>query len=490
VGVVKALPLFASVQLIALAALAACTTVGPNYKVPEAAAVKSPAAQGPFLGANTPAVSQAPVPDDWWKLYDDPVLNELVTTALTANTDIRVAAANLTLAQGGVDETLAARRINGSVSGLVNREQFAGEAYLQPKSFPTYNFVNVGLGASYQLDLFGQLKRATEAARADAEASRAALDLARVTVAAETAGAYLDVCSAGEELAVAQQTVTLAEQNLAVVQRLVAAGHDSAVALPRARAELDQTRSAVPVLEARRRAGLFRLAALTARPPAQFPAAVATCTALPKLNQPLPVGDGGAAMLARRPDVREAERALAAATARIGVAVGELYPNVSLGAGAGSTGIASDLFGPMTNRWTIGPQISWEFPNGGPQARIREAGDAADGALAHFDGVVLNALRETETNLSTYARDLDRNADLRAARDEARLAQSQAQRLYQAGRSPFLDALDAQRTLAAAEADVAASNREIAADQVKVFLALGGGWKQAPPVAEVHVSRH
>jgi outer membrane protein TolC len=172
------------------------------------------------------------------------------------------------------------------------------------------------------------------------------------------------------------------------------------------------------------------------------------------------------------------------------VAVGELYPEVSLGAGAGSTGIASDLFGPMTNRWTIGPQISWEFPTGGPQARIREAGAAADGALARFDGVVLEALRETETDLSTYARDLERNADLRAARDEARLAQSQAQQLYQAGRSPFLDALDAQRTLAAAEADVAASNREIAADQVKVFLALGGGWKQAPPVAEVHVSRH
>ena len=114
----KALHLCAGVAFMALAA---CTTVGPNYKVPEAAAVKSPAAQGPFLGASTPAVSQAPVPDDWWKLYDDPVLNELVTTALTANTDIRVAAANLALAQGEVDETRAAqthqrRRLRHAIS--------------------------------------------------------------------------------------------------------------------------------------------------------------------------------------------------------------------------------------------------------------------------------------------------------------------------------------------------------------------------------------
>ena len=202
------------------------------------------------------------------------------------------------------------------------------------------------------------------------------------------------------------------------------------------------------------------------------------------------MGDSGAALLARRPDVREAERALAAATARIGVAIGELYPNVSLGAGIGSTGIAGQIDSGPTNRWNVGPLISWEFPTGGPQARIREAGAAADGALAHFDGVVLDALRETETALSSYAQDLDRNTDLRAARDEARLAQSQAQQLYRAGRSPFLDSLDAERTLATAEAELAASNGQIAADQVKLFLALGGGWKQAPPVAEVHVSRH
>jgi NodT family efflux transporter outer membrane factor (OMF) lipoprotein len=474
---------------VALSALAACTTVGPNYKIPERAAVKAPAAQGAFLGANTPAVSQAPLPADWWRLYDDPVLNELVTTALTANTDLRVAAANLARAQATVSEARAARGFNGGAAASVEHAQLSGEQYLLPEQLPVMNLADVGVEASYQLDLFGQLRRATEAAQADAAASQAALDLARITVAAETTGAYLDACSAGEELVVAQQTVHLQEKDRSVVERLVAAGRNSAVDLPRARALLDQARAAIPMFEARQRADLFRLAALTGRPPAQFPAAVASCAASPKLTQPVPVGDGGAALLARRPDVRQAERTLAGATARIGVAVGDLYPSVSLGLSAGSTGALSDIGRPATNRWSFGPLISWNFPTRGARARVREADAAADAALARFDGVVLNALRETETDLSTYARDLDRNAELRAARDEARLAQSQSQQLYRAGRSPFLDALDAQRTLAQAEAELAASEAQVTADQVKLFLALGGGWEQAPRVMQSPASR-
>jgi len=469
-------------------ALAACTTVGPNYTIPGRAAVKAPAAQGPFLGANTPAVSQVAVPDDWWRLYDDPVLNALVASALTANTDVRVAAANLARAQAAVSEARAASGFNGGAAASAERAQLSGEQYLLPGRLPVWNLADVGVEASYQLDLFGQLRRATEAAGADAAASQAAVDLARVTVAAETTGAYVDACSAGAELAVAQHTVELQDKSLSLTQRLVAAGRASAIDLPRARALVDQARAAIPMFEARRQADLFRLAALTGRPPAQFPAAVASCAAAPQLTQPIPVGDGGAALLARRPDVRQAERTLAAATARIGVAVRALYPSVSLGMSAGSTGLLSDIGKPAANRWSFGPLISWDFPTAGARARVREADATADAALARFDGVVLNALRETETELSTYAHDLDRNAELRAGRDEAHLAQVQVQQLNRAGRSSFLNALDAQRTLAQAEAELAASDAQVAADQVKLFLALGGGWQQAPQVMQIPAS--
>jgi NodT family efflux transporter outer membrane factor (OMF) lipoprotein len=465
----------------ALLALAACTTVGPNYRLPDAAAMKAPAAQGPFLGAKTPAVSQAPVPDDWWRLYDDPVLSDLIQTALVANTDIRVAAANLVRAQGVIAEVRAARGINGGAHAAFERTQESGEAYLIPEQLPVASVGDIGFGVSYDLDLFGKLKRASEAAKADAEATQAGLDLARVNVAAAVAAAYVDACAAGEDLAVAQRTIKLQETNLAVTERLVNAGRGSAADLPRVRSLLAQARSAAPAYEARRRADLFSLAALTGKPPAEFPRAVADCEGPPKLREPIPVGQGGAALLARRPDVRQAERTLAASTARIGVAVAELYPDIRIGFSAGTSGLLSDLGSAATNYWSLGSLISWTFPTGGAQARIRESGAIADGALAHFDGVVLNALRETETDLSTYARALDRNAQLQDARDQAALAHNQVQQLYRAGRRPFLDALDAERTLMQAEAALSESHGQVAGDQVKLFLALGGGWRQAPP---------
>ncbi|WP_035037250.1 TolC family protein, partial [Caulobacter sp. AP07] len=224
------------------------------------------------------------------------------------------------------------------------------------------------------------------------------------------------------------------------------------------------------------------------RTPAEFPRAVEACMAPPRLSQPLPVGDG-AALLKRRPDVRAAERGLAGATARIGVATAALYPSVSFGLGAGSTGLLADIGQPAANRWSLSSLISWTLPGAGEHARIRGAEAGADAALARFDGVVLNALRETETSLAVYARELDRNAALRSARDEAATAEGQAQTLYRAGKSPYLTGLDAQRTLATAEAALAASDGALAADQVNLFLALGGGWENAPAVRTVVSAR-
>jgi multidrug efflux system outer membrane protein len=470
------------ISAAAALALGACATVGPNYKVPEAAALKAPAAQGAFLGSASAAVSQDPPPPGWWRLYQDPTLDALEAEALAANTDLRVAAANLARAEAVVSEARAAGEPVLQFSGAAERSQVSGQSFLLDQQIPAENLGDVGLHVSYQLDLVGRLRRASEAARADREASRAGLDLARVSVAGEVAAAYVEACAAGEELAVAERSTDLQARNLAVTERLTAAGRGTALDVTRARAQLSLTRSASPTLIARRQAALFRLAALTGHPPAEFPRAAAACALPPRLAQPIPVGDG-AALLARRPDVRQAERTLAGATARIGVATAALYPTVSFGLGAGSTGLLGDLGQPAANHWNLGSLVTWTFPTGGERARIREADASADAALARFDGVVLNALRETETNLAAYAQDLQRNAELRTAREQAATAESQAQRLYQAGRSPYLTGLDATRTLVAADAALAASDGQVAADQVKLFLALGGGWEQAPAVS-------
>ena len=182
-------------------------------------------------------------------------------------------------------------------------------------------------------------------------------------------------------------------------------------------------------------------------------------------------------LLKRRPDVRQAERQLAAATANIGVATGALYPDISIGAQVGTIGILENLGEPSTNRWGFGPQISWTIPTNGTRARIRMAEASTQAALANFDGVVLNAIRETQTRLAQYSALLDRRDALAEAEKSAKEAADQTHRYYQAGRESFLADLQATRTYTDMRAQLAAANSQVALGQVGVFLALGGGWK-------------
>ncbi|QCP14436.1 efflux transporter outer membrane subunit [Pseudoduganella umbonata] len=466
------LPLFAS-----LAVLAACGTVGPDYKVPAEAAIQRPAAAAPFASAGEPVFRSEPLPPHWWRLYRDPALDALVGKAFAANTDLRVAAANLARARAIVQEVAGAADpvVGASAAPAYGRASAAAKGL--PDALADGYSHDAGISVSYQLDLFGKIRRGVEAAGADREAAEAALDLARVTVAADTARAYVDACGARHQLDVARQSVDLQQRFVELTARRIRAGRGTALDDARARAQLEQLRAAIPPLLAQTRTAQFRLAALTGRAPAEMADSEIACTAAPRLAQPVPVGDG-AALLRRRPDIRGAERSLAGATARIGVAVSELYPSVSLGLSAGSSGALERFGAGNALRWSVGPLISWTLPTNAGHARVAEAEGATAAALARFDGLVLNALRETETAMTVYARELDRNAALRAAREQSALAASQSHRLYEAGKIDFLPVLDADRTLAAGDSALAASDAQVAADQVALFLALGGGWEQ------------
>ncbi|AXE32172.1 RND transporter [Chromobacterium phragmitis] len=460
-----------------LGALAGCAAVGPDYRLPSQAAQGKPAANAAFQSANHAAFNPQPLPAGWWRLYDDARLDKLVAQALSANADLRAAAANLRKAMAAEASVNAGRDPHASASATAQRAQDSGEAYLIEKKLPVANIGDGGVKIGYEMDLFGKLARAEEAAHAGTEATAAAMDLVRSTVAAQTAGAYVQGCAAGHQLAVARHELDLQNRGVAVAKRMQSAGRGRAADVARAQAQADIQRAALPRLQAEQEAARFRLAALQGKAPAELPAAAAACSVLPRLSQPLPVGDG-AALLKRRPDVREAERKLAAATARIGVATAQLYPSVSLGGSAGFTGLLEHAGEDRTRRWSLGPLISWTLPDSGARARVKAAEADADAALAHFDAVVLNALRETETALTFYAKDLERNADLRSARDNARAAAQDNRRLYAAGRAPYLASLDADRALAGNEAALAASDAQLAQDQVTVFQALGGGWEQ------------
>ena len=191
----------------------------------------------------------------------------------------------------------------------------------------------------------------------------------------------------------------------------------------------------------------------------------------------MPVGDG-AALLKRRPDVRQAERELAAATANIGVQTAQLYPDVAIGVQLGSVGAARDAYTSPTNLWGIGALLKWQANQSAARARIEGAKASAKLTLANFDGVVLGALRDAEVSLNTYVHDLQREDSTRKARDEAERAARDSERLQVAGRATALAVVDSQRAYAAAEQTLAQLETAIAEDQIAVFLALGGGWEE------------
>ncbi len=471
--------------LAAALALAACGTapVGPDYQVPADAVARQPAAGRPFVGAGDGAsgaaavFTDAPLPDHWWRLYHDAQLDTLVQQALEHNTDLRQAMANLERTQALEDQATGATRPVVSVNGGPSFGHVSGLSLLHPGYEPPNAWhYSAGASLSYQMDLFGQIRRGIEAAQAGTASAQAALDLVRVNVAAGTARSYAEVCSIGLRLRTSEASVRVQSDALEVTRRLQAAGRAGVIDTSRAEAQLGQLQAAIPPLQAQRQAALFRLATLTGHLPQDFPRGLTDCAVPPQVAGVLPVGDG-AALIRRRPDIRQAERALAEATARIGVATADLYPKVSLGLSAASAGTLSGLGRSDTLSWSLGPLISWSIPNTGiARARIAQAEAGTRAAAAKFDGTVLTALRETETALSAYAHELDRRAQLQAARDASAQAAAQARSLYRNGKTGYLATLDAERNLASSEAALAASEAQIADDQVTLFLALGGGW--------------
>ncbi|HDU5044746.1 TPA: efflux transporter outer membrane subunit [Klebsiella aerogenes] len=459
-----------------IAAVSSGCTVGPNYHLPATATYNAAGVQTSFVGAsNNPAVREGILPSQWWNLYRSPDLDRLVTVALAENTDLRIANANLERSRAIVDIERSAGQPRLGLDLDNNRSQTSAEQYVSSAYLTPSDKYDAKLYVSYELDLFGRIRRGIEAVTADSEAVKAARDWVRVSVAADVTSAYLEVCSTGSELSVAHQSLDLQRQSLALTQQLRTGGRASRLDVTRVRNLVNQIEASIPILQTHRQDALFRLATLTGKPPSQFEHTLTRCVASPALEQPIPVGDG-AALLRRRPDVRAAERELAASTAEIGVATAELYPRVVLGASIGSVGLVDDMLSHATNFWSIGPAISWDFNRSGPRARIAAASAAQKRQLAAFDGVVLRALREVESSLNHYTQDLARQKSLVAARDQAAIAAADVRALQDYGRSGALATLDAERALVVAEAALASNETQISHDQVALFLALGGGW--------------
>jgi NodT family efflux transporter outer membrane factor (OMF) lipoprotein len=404
-------------------------------------------------------------------------LDGLIRDAFAANTDLRVALATLERARGIFNESRSGLFPSTTTSAGVSygRDQTTWSGTGQAPKQWSYSG---GLDVAYELDLFGLVKRDIEAARYDTQAVAATYDAVRVIVAAETTRAYVDACTLGEAIEVARSSIELAEHHLRIVGNQERAGSASRLDVERAGVSRAQAGAALPPLQGQREAALFELAALTGRTPAQVPETARACIKAPDIAGALPVGDG-TALLRRRPDVRHAERQLAADTARIGVAVADLYPRINLGV-SGSYLRNDTLKGDRTFSFAMGPLISWTFPNlAVARSRIEQTKAQSAASLATFDGVVLTALKEAEQALAGYGATLEQRDALVTARDRAERAYRLADQRYRSGSISYLDVIVAQTAFIDAKAQVAAADQRVGSARVSVFKALGGGWESA-----------
>jgi NodT family efflux transporter outer membrane factor (OMF) lipoprotein len=456
--------------------LAACRA-GPNYHTP----VLPKNAEAPLVSVSAAAETRAPTPDAWWRLYGDARLDALVAEAFAANRDLAAADANLAGARAVLSAVRANRYPSTEViaAGVRGRDAVTDEILeLSGRRPETIWLFEDLFQAAYEVDLFGRVHRQIEGAAASADATAATRDTVKVVVAAETVRAYAAVCALGEQVNVSRHSFEVVSREAEITSKRYEAGGGSSYEVKRAQALAEQVGAEIPSLEGQRRAALYTLTALLGRAPKDAPVDVESCVEPPHLSALIPVGDG-AGLIRRRPDVRQAERRLAAATAAIGVATADLYPTVKLvGFYGGAATQVSDLGTNLGLTWGAGPTISWNFFNqSAARARVRQAKASQAAALAAFDAVVLTALKETEQALSVYGAALENRASLVKAREQIHGAFDIAGDERAAGALSNLDLLTTEQSLVGLDAAVAASDASLVLDQITLFKALGGGWQ-------------
>ena len=457
--------------MLIVAALAGCA-VGPDYREP------TQTVQDHFGNASQPGISESEVVVQFWTLLNDPVLDRLVSDALAANKDLAQAAGNLQASR-------AAARLTGfdafptvTAGGFYQRtresfHQLPGTT-VEQRTFDTYD---VGFDASWELDFFGRVRRAKEAARADAGAAEATLSDAIVSVTAEVARNYCVLRGLQDQLAVAERNETNQRQTLNLTQTRLDAGRGTQLDVSRAAAQLATTEATIPPLRISIATTIHRLSVLTGRQPVVLVPELSALRPMPTLPELNTIG-GPEELLRRRPDVRIAERNLAAATARIGVSVADLFPRITfIGSASYNAGSWRDVGKADSQTYSLGPSITWAaFDLGRVRSRINIAHAATDIALAGYEAAVLNALEDTENSLVSYGESQRREATLVRAATQSTMAARLARQRFEGGLSDFLSVLQAERDALAAEDSLAQGRTQTATSLIAVYKALGGGW--------------
>ncbi|MEP6885413.1 MAG: efflux transporter outer membrane subunit [Gammaproteobacteria bacterium] len=461
----------------AVVALLAGCAVGRNYHRPETPV----AAQ--FANAGEPGLGQGDTVERYWDRFSDPLLNSLIDDALDHNKGLAAAAANLQAARAarrlaGFDQ-FPTVTLQGSYSHILESQQQLPGIDRRDREF---DHATGGFDGLWELDLFGRVRRNVEAARGDLGASEATLRDARVSVIAEVARDYFILRGLQDQLVLTLRNADNQERTVKLTHTRLEAGRGNELDTSRAEAQWQTTLSSIPTLQASIATTTYRLSVLTGRQPTALGDRLSSPAPMPNLPVLNAIGTPEQ-LLRHRPDVRVAERRLAAATARIGVATGDLFPKVTM---VGEVGYSAPTFGDFGTAdarvFSVGPSISWAaFDLGRVQARIKSAKAQTDAALAAYEGAVLNALEDTEGALITYGRSQTRREALRMAATASDKAADLAQKRFEGGLIDFLEVLDAERTALSAELLLSQSRTDAATSLIAVYKALGAGWSVSEP---------
>ncbi|MEO0998539.1 MAG: efflux transporter outer membrane subunit [Pseudomonadota bacterium] len=448
--------------------LGACAA-GPEYQ--------SPAFEpdSGFHQADDPHFTAAAPEQAWWRTLGDAQLAALVERALVANHDVLIAQANVRAARAVLREDRLSAFPVVTVAGSVSREN--ASAASAAGSGRTETFYDAGFDAVWELDFFGRVRRGVSASAAEYEAARATRHDAAVIVAAEVARSYIELRGAQHQLDVALRNASNQQRTYDLTRVLAERGRGNSLDVARAQAQLETTLAGIEPLQAAVGRSIHRLGVLVGERPGKLADELTERVPLPEMPVRLPVGTP-ADLLRRRADVRAAERRLAAATARIGVAAADLFPRISLLGTAGFLATSGDAFGDSgSKRTAIGPFLSWPaFDLGRVRARMRAADANADARLSAYEKTVLLALEETESTLLDFARSTARLQHLEVAAGASERAVELARFRYRNGLDSFLNVLDAERRQLEAEDELARAVTGRALTFVALYKALGGGW--------------
>ncbi|PPJ43182.1 MULTISPECIES: efflux transporter outer membrane subunit [unclassified Pseudoxanthomonas] len=452
---------------VASVVLAGCVTVGPDYVAPQTAPATLQHAGAAEYVADHPVAA-------WWSQFDDPVLDQLVRESLLANPDVRIAVSRVDEARAVFSERRwdLAPHVTAGVEGTRTKQPVEGQGRVETDSY------SAGFDAAWELDLFGRVRRSAEAAHADLQAQRNDLQAAQVTVAAEVARNYFELRGTQKRLDVARRILVSLGETQRLTESRFDLGAGSQLDVQSSLARVKAVEAEVPLLETAEGQSRHRLAVLVGKRPGELDALLAPREA-PAFAKALPIGDT-TELLRQRPDVRAAERRLAAATARVGVATADLFPRVSLRGFVGFlSGGWGNLFNGDNRAWQVTPSISWAaFDMGSVRARLRASEAQADGVAAQYEKTVLGALEDTENALLSYAK---QQAQLKFRLEQsvaARRAAELAEVRYRAGSSDFLTLLDAQRTQLAADDALAQAEAGVNVGVVAIYKSLGGWGEQ------------